>query len=89
MITFIVLPEGQMPDDRVVVTFTGESREQATATVYLPAQEDRPAAHEARDTVEEALRLACEHAQEFGYDVVFVSTDRVELWDPAWGTLEA
>jgi hypothetical protein len=89
MPNFTLLPAGQMPDDQIVVTFTGESREQATATVYLPAHEKLPASYEARDTVEEALSLACEYAQEFDYQVVFVSTDRVELWDPAWGILEA
>lgn len=89
MATFTLLPAGQMPDDQIVVTFSGESRDQATATVYLPIYEELPASHEACDTVEEALRLACDYAQEFGYHVVFVSTDRAELWDPAWGVLEA
>jgi hypothetical protein len=89
MPNFTLLPAGEMPDDQIVVTFTGESREQATATVYFPALEELPAFYEARDTVEEALSLACEYAKEFDYRVVFVSTDRVELWDPAWGSLEA
>jgi hypothetical protein len=77
------------PDDRAIVLIIRTSNDGVVrGMIALPQWYELPEMWDGPHDVADAVRLADDYADAYGYHAIAIDIESSQLWDPAWGDLQ-
>lgn len=78
------------PDERSIILIVRQSRDGITrAMIAQPECQELPEGWDGPHTMNVAIPLADEYANEYGYRGIAIDIESSQLWAPAWGELQS
>jgi hypothetical protein len=83
MVRFVHAGAGQLPENEIVIAYSGKAQDDVEVVLYVPGNPPNPRLHP-----KAAVERAVAYADARGSHIIYVSTAHPEWWNNSAGKLE-